>query len=500
MESYKAINKKLVEETQTMRKTLAEYQTEIVHLRVKSTEVEINYNRRSTQAASILKNFFTEQLKILDPQSSLLENNRRRSTLLAEEARRSSSVTQTPRSFNSTSPVLSSSTDDVTDVEDVLEAMERNRNINDGNMRVIVEEEENDANLETEEESNNEMSHRDISEYMAQAASILKNFFTEQLKILDPQSSLLENNRRRSTLLAEEARRSSSVIQTPRSFNSTSPVRSSSTDDVTDVEEVLEAMERNRNINDGNMRVIVEETEEESNNEMSHRDISEYMANMSLAYRTDTTEDTDTDDENELIPARQTDTGQRTLRDVTNTHISTTNEAATSSKRVQFVTVARGGRCRENTATQNNIGNDSDVDELQQLTRSGKVYSVSTQNNIGNDSDVDELQHLTRSGKVYSVSTQNNIGNDSDVDELRHLTRSGKVYSLSSSFPLCQNSTANEQTASHSQDISMETIENFHEGNSSTPNSKENTSRRPPRRCKPKSLKEISLQVRLRRT
>ncbi|XP_073845617.1 uncharacterized protein [Musca autumnalis] len=326
MESYKALNKELVEENQTMRKTLAEYQTEIVHLRAKLMEVEINYNRIGIQGASLLKNFFTEQLKILDPQSSLLENNRRRSTLLAEEARRSSSVLQTPRSFNSTSPVRSS---------DVEEVMERSRNINDGNMRAIVEEQENDANLETEEESNNVMSHRDISEY---------------------------------------------------------------------------------------------------------------MANMSLAYRTDTTEDTDADDENELSSARQTDTGQRTLRDVTNTHISTTNETATSPKCGEFVTVVRGGRCRANTAT------------------------------------------------------QNNIGNDSDVDEVRHLTRSGKVNSFSASFPLCKNSTENDQTASHSQDVSMETIENFHEGNSSTPNSKETTSRRPQRRCKPKSLKEISLQVKLRRT
>ncbi|XP_073835583.1 uncharacterized protein [Musca autumnalis] len=152
MASSKALNKKLVEEVQTMRKTLAEYEAEIANLRAKLVEAEINCNRISIQGTSLLKNFLTEQLKILDPQSSLLANNRRRSTVLPEEARRSSSVIQTPRSFNSTSSVRPSSTD--------VEVMERSRNINDGNMRVIVAEQENDANLETEEESNNEMSHR----------------------------------------------------------------------------------------------------------------------------------------------------------------------------------------------------------------------------------------------------------------------------------------------------------------------------------------------------
>ncbi|XP_073829116.1 uncharacterized protein [Musca autumnalis] len=115
MDSDKALNKELVEENQTMRKTLAEYQSEIIRLRAKLMEVEINYNRIGIQGASLLK-------------------------YLAEEARRSSSVIQTARSFNSTSPVRSSSTDVA-------------RNINDGNTRVMVEEQESDANLETEEES-----------------------------------------------------------------------------------------------------------------------------------------------------------------------------------------------------------------------------------------------------------------------------------------------------------------------------------------------------------
>lgn len=117
MEShYKALNKELVEEVRSMRTVMSEYHTEIVRLKAQLFEAETTVIKMKTRCSSLLKTFFQDQLEILDPESSLLAyfkngaqpvRSGRQSTLLAEQARRSSSVIQTPRSFNSTSPVRS---------------------------------------------------------------------------------------------------------------------------------------------------------------------------------------------------------------------------------------------------------------------------------------------------------------------------------------------------------------------------------------------------------
>lgn len=94
--------------------------------------------------------------------------------------------------------------------------------------------------------------------------------------------------------------------------------------------------------------------------ETTQRDISEYMANMSMASNTDSNDD-------EIEPE------VHALKDVTNT----INGVGTSPEGREYVTVARG-RYRCTPATHNHIESDIEVDEVRHYTSSEKMYSLST--------------------------------------------------------------------------------------------------------------------------
>ncbi|XP_058984917.1 uncharacterized protein LOC131805595 [Musca domestica] len=310
---YKALNKELVKEVTSMRMTVADYRTEIVHLRAKLLEAETIVIRMRTKCSSLLKSFFKDELEILDPKSPLLEYLKH-------------------------------------------------------GMQTVC-------------------------------------------------------SGRRSTLLAEETRRSSSVIQTPRSFNSTSPVRSQADEH--------EMLEESRNVEE--FGIIMEEIEPifdagESIDETTQRDISKYMANMSMASNTDSNDD-------EIEPE------VHTLKDVTNT----INGVGTSPTGREYVTLARGRyRC--------------------------------------------------------TPATHNHIESDIEVDEVRHYTSSEKVYPFSTYLPMTANDIEIGDSSSQDTFLNGSATENFLRENSSTPSTmEENSLRRPQRKCKPKSLKEMLLNAKLRR-
>lgn len=192
--------------------------------------------------------------------------------------------------------------------------------------------------------------------------------------------------------------------------------------------------------------------------ETTQRDISEYMANMSLACTADTTNDTNDNEAEATTPDVQA------LGDVTNTINQSTNRVGSSPKRRQHVTVARG-RYREPPGTQNHIENDTEVDEERHYTRSGKVYSFSS-----------SLPMFSNDCKLCRT-----------------------IYLVSNFFIFIFYAGESDRSASQDIFLNGSATENFLEENSSTPNTKEKSLSRPQRKCKPKSLKEMSLHSKLRR-